>query len=70
MYYGAAPRCWPKFASVQNTFLDAKSMQNNSPKPLNTAQKADVLHTFGVHVQALIEAFVWPLLFNERALAG
>ena len=31
-------------------YLNPKSMQNNSPKPLKTAQKAIILHTLGVQV--------------------
>ena len=31
-------------------YLNPKSMQNNSPKPIITAIRAIVLHTFGVQV--------------------
>ena len=31
-------------------YLNPKSMENNSPKHPNTAQKAIILHTFGVQV--------------------
>ena len=31
-------------------YLEPKSMQNNGPKPLKRAQRAIVLHTFGVQV--------------------
>ena len=37
-------------------YLDPKSMQNNSPKPLKRAQKAIILHTFGVQVFTTILA--------------
>ena len=32
-------------------YLNPKSMQNNSPKPIITAIKAMILHTFGVQVE-------------------
>ena len=31
-------------------YLHPKSMSNNSPKPIKTAQKVIILHTFGVQV--------------------
>ena len=37
---------------VSNVYVDPKSMHNNGPKPLETAQKAMILHTFWVQVGA------------------
>ena len=38
-------------------YLNPKSRQNNSPKPINIAQKASILHTFGVQVGFRVQGF-------------
>ena len=35
----------------QEPYLDTKRMQKNGPTPLKPAQKAVILHTFGVQVE-------------------
>ena len=47
-------------------FLDLKNMGTNSPKPLNVAQKAVILHTLGVQVTVKV-----PLQIDtERSTAS
>ena len=51
--------CWRlhsvKITTVGCSYQDPKRMQNNGPKPLKRAQKAIVLHIFGV--QACLKRF-------------
>ena len=51
-------------------YLNPKSMQNNSPKPIITAIKAIILHTFGVQVQSCFEKGPGMLLFRPRFAAN
>ena len=37
---------------ISGEYLDPQSMKNNGPKPLKTAEKGIILHTFGVQVLA------------------
>ena len=46
-------------------YLDPKSMQNNSPKHLKLAQRAIILHTFGVQV-LLLSSLLSLLLFGVK----
>ena len=41
-------------------YLNPKSMQNNSPKPIEIAPKAIVPHTFGVQVLGVQDVFHQP----------
>ena len=67
-------KCYLRWAiwipRVTTYYLDPTSRQNNGPTPLITAQKAIILHTFGVQVSLPDPPSTSTLVAKRRRLAG